>query len=96
LSRIKRNLHTSLCFSPVGENLRVKARKFPGLVNCTTIDWFQKWPQDALRSVSKKMLDAVDLGRDEIKAAIIEFMPVSFDIVQKESENIFNSEKRNI
>ena len=96
ITRIKRNLHMSLCFSPVGENLRVKARKFPGLVNCTTIDWFQKWPMDALRSVSRKFLDSMDLGSDESKAAIIEFMPVSFDIVQKESALIFASEKRNI
>mmetsp|Transcript_71961 Transcript_71961/g.155423 ORF Transcript_71961/g.155423 Transcript_71961/m.155423 type:complete len:111 (+) Transcript_71961:624-956(+) len=86
----------SLCFSPVGENLRVKARKFPGLVNSTVIDWFQKWPTDALRSVSKKFLDELDLGSEEIKQVIIEFMPISFDIVQKESVEIYNKEKRNI
>lgn len=86
----------SLCFSPVGENLRVKARKFPGLVNCTTIDWFQKWPVDALRSVSKRFLDEMELGTDEVKAAIIEFMPQSFEIVQKEATKIFQAEKRNI
>lgn len=96
ITRIKKNLHMSLCFSPVGENLRVKARKFPGLVNSTVIDWFQKWPTDALRSVSKKFLDELDLGSDEIKSVIIEFMPISFDIVQKESVQIFQKEKRNI
>jgi len=94
LTRIKKNLHVSLCFSPVGENLRVKARKFPGLVNCTTIDWFQKWPLDALRSVSKRFLGDVELWRDEVKNAIIEFIPISFDIVQKEADAIFMSEKR--
>lgn len=82
----------------MGENLRVKARKFPGLVNSTVIDWFQKWPLDALRSVSRKFLDdpELSLGSDEVKNSIIEFMPVSFDIVQKESAAIFQSEKRNV
>jgi dynein heavy chain len=28
-----------LCFSPVGSTLRVRARRFPALVNCTNIDW---------------------------------------------------------
>ncbi len=38
ISRIKKNLHMSLCFSPVGESMRARARKFPGLVNCTGIN----------------------------------------------------------
>ena len=29
----------SLCFSPVGSGLWSRARRFPALVNCTTIDW---------------------------------------------------------
>lgn len=94
ITRIRKNLHLSLCFSPVGENLRVKARKFPGLVNSTVIDWFQKWPKDALLSVSKKFLDEMELGVQEVKDAIIRFMPESFDIVQKESDAIMQSEKR--
>jgi len=27
-----------LCFSPVGDNFRIKSRKFPGLISGTTID----------------------------------------------------------
>ena len=30
-----KNLHMSLCFSPVGDAMRNRARKFPALVNCT-------------------------------------------------------------
>ena len=31
---LKSNMHTLLCFSPVGEQFRIRARKFPGLINC--------------------------------------------------------------
>ena len=40
ISRVRKNLHMSLCFSPVGDGLWSRARRFPALVNCTTIDWF--------------------------------------------------------
>jgi hypothetical protein len=48
INKIKENLHVCLCFSPVGNNLRVRARRFPALANCTVIDWFQPWPEQAL------------------------------------------------
>ena len=46
-----------LCFSPVGSVLRVRARKFPAVVNCTAINWFHEWPEDALVSVSARFLE---------------------------------------
>ena len=33
IARVRRNLHMSICFSPVGESFRNRARKFPALVN---------------------------------------------------------------
>ena len=50
-----------LCFSPVGTALRVRSRKFPAVTNCTSIDWFHEWPEEALVSVSKRFLEEVDL-----------------------------------
>ncbi|XP_027766001.1 dynein heavy chain 9, axonemal-like, partial [Empidonax traillii] len=50
--RARRQLKVALCFSPVGSKLRVRSRRFPALVSCTTIDWFQEWPREALESVS--------------------------------------------
>ena len=41
-----------ICMSPVGNNLRKCIRTFPGLVNCTTIDWFMQWPDEALYSIA--------------------------------------------
>lgn len=50
-----------LCFSPVGTTLRVRSRKFPAVVNCTSIDWFHEWPEEALVSVSSRFLAEVEL-----------------------------------
>jgi len=44
----KENLHVILAFSPIGDAFRNRLRKFPSLINCCTIDWFQAWPDDAL------------------------------------------------
>ena len=54
-----------LCFSPVGSTLRVRSRKFPAVTNCTAIDWFHEWPQEALVSVSKRFID--DLEQLEVR-----------------------------
>ena len=48
VEKCKENLHLVLFMSPVGENFRKNIRTFPGLVNCTTIDWFLTWPDEAL------------------------------------------------
>ena len=60
VTKCKRNLHVVLAFSPVGDDFRNRLRNFPALVNCTYVDWFQPWPESALRSVASKVL--VDAG----------------------------------
>ncbi|GMH33280.1 hypothetical protein BSKO_01114 [Bryopsis sp. KO-2023] len=59
LQCIRANLHIVLSFSPVGDAFRERLRKFPALVNCTTIDWFTQWPDDALQSVAKNFLSTI-------------------------------------
>ena len=60
IDRIKKNLHMSLCFSPVGDAFRNRAKKFPAIINCSVIDWFHAWPEDALLSVASKFLADVE------------------------------------
>lgn len=50
-------LHLALCMSPVGNDLRNRCRNFPGLVNCTAIDWFFPWPEQALFAVACSLID---------------------------------------
>jgi len=62
--------------SPVGDNLRVKARKFPGLVNATSINYFHSWPEDALFNVATNFLANIELPEDmpELNANICQNM----------------------
>lgn len=52
IDKVRKNLHLALCFSPVGDTFRFRARMFPGLINSTSIDWFHEWPEDALIGVA--------------------------------------------
>jgi len=59
IDKFRKNLHFILCHSPVGDNFRIRGRKFPALISCTVVDEFMAWPRDALDGVAKRFL--VDL-----------------------------------
>jgi dynein heavy chain, axonemal len=65
ISRVRANLHVVLCMSPIGDAFRRRCRMFPSLVNCCTIDWFVKWPPEALYSVALGSL--APLAENEIQ-----------------------------
>ena len=67
INAVRDNLHVILCFSPIGDPIKIRTRRFPALVNCVVIDWFQPWPEEALTSVSKRFLGDVNLGDDASK-----------------------------
>ncbi|CAD7701708.1 unnamed protein product [Ostreobium quekettii] len=58
------NLHVVFCMSPIGNAFRDRLRRNPSLVNCCTVDWFTKWPTDALEAVAFKFLKEMDLEED--------------------------------
>ena len=70
LDKIRKNLKVALCFSPVGDTMRIRARKFPGIINSTSVDWFHSWPKDALIDVAYKFLTEVEFPDDEIRKNI--------------------------
>lgn len=76
VDKVRRNLHMALCFSPVGDAFRFRARMFPGLINCTSIDWFKEWPEDALIGVATKFLEEIEAVKEdeEIRGKLAEHM----------------------
>lgn len=65
----------ALCFSPVGDAFRVRARMFSALINCTSIDWFHEWPEDALVGVAQRFLNEVTiLPSEEIRESLARHM----------------------
>ena len=74
LLKVRNNLHVTLCFSPVGDAFRFRARQFPGLINDTSIDWFTAWPEEALVDVARRFLGEVEFPTDEMRDSIGQYM----------------------
>ncbi|XP_053132771.1 dynein axonemal heavy chain 7 isoform X4 [Hemicordylus capensis] len=64
IDRCRDQLHVVLAMSPIGDAFRNRLRKFPALVNCCTIDWFQSWPTDALQAVATRSLEDVEMSEE--------------------------------
>ncbi|EHH58389.1 hypothetical protein EGM_08227 [Macaca fascicularis] len=94
IEKVRRQLKVILCFSPVGSVLRVRARKFPAVVNCTAIDWFHEWPEDALVSVSARFLEETEGIPREVKASISFFMSYVHTTVNEMSRVYLATERR--
>ena len=86
ISRVRKFMHLILCFSPVGDTFKDRARRFPGIINCTCIDYFHGWPRDALVSVAQRFLAEVDLPSPELRENISHHMAEVHISVTSESE----------
>ncbi len=64
-NNIKDNLHLSICMSPIGAAFRNYCRMYPALINNTTINWFMKWPEDALTEVAKKFVGGMSVPEEK-------------------------------
>jgi len=59
-------------------------------VNCTTIDWYSDWPQDALDCVARKLLGEIEM-ENPIRESCVEMMK-TFHKQAKQQAEIFLTE----
>eukprot|EP01138_Halocafeteria_seosinensis_P007479 gb/GECG01007645.1/.p1 GENE.gb/GECG01007645.1/~~gb/GECG01007645.1/.p1 ORF type:complete len:3314 (+),score=514.53 gb/GECG01007645.1/:1-9942(+) len=97
IDTVRDNLHLVLCMSPKNPKFPERARKFPGIISGTTIDWFLPWPEEALVSVSEGMLKNYDLdAEDEVKDNLVHHMGHVHKMVVDVCEEYFEQLRRHV
>ena len=77
IDRVRANLHVVLAMSPIGSGFRTRCRMYPGLVNCTTIDYFHTWPSDALQEVAIKFLADVKMDEEKHRDSVAKVFAIT-------------------
>ncbi|XP_061774430.1 dynein axonemal heavy chain 7 [Nerophis ophidion] len=70
VERCRSQMHVVLAMSPIGDAFRNRLRRFPALINCCTINWFQSWPEDALQAVAFRFLGDVEMTDEHREGCI--------------------------
>ncbi|XP_055849033.1 dynein beta chain, ciliary [Episyrphus balteatus] len=94
IDKVRGLLKVVLCFSPVGPTLRIRARKFPALVNNTTIDWFHEWPREALENVAYRFLSEIESLPTYLAPPVSKFMAYVHKTVNDISQLYLLNDKR--
>lgn len=94
INKVRSLLKVVLCFSPVGSTLRIRARRFPALITCTSINWFYEWPKEALESVSYQFLKNLTELPNKLKKPVSLFMSHVHSSVNKMSIQYLENDRR--
>ncbi|XP_023295612.2 dynein beta chain, ciliary isoform X2 [Lucilia cuprina] len=94
IDRVRKQLKIVLCFSPVGSTLRVRSRKFPAIINATSINWFHEWPQEALISVAMNFLSQNQVLPANHQDSVAKFMAYVHTSVNTMSKVYLQNERR--
>lgn len=85
-NRVVKNIHVVLAMSPMGDVFAQRMRNFPSLINCSTIDWFTEWPEDALESVAlDKIRQSDDFKLEHHEKNVVECFKYVHKSVERES-----------
>lgn len=71
-----------------------RCRQFPSLINCSTIDWFNAWPAEALASVSRRFLEGMDLGDITLRVKVADLCVTMHTSVERMAERYYQEMRR--
>merc|ERR1711871_1114556 len=97
IDKVRDNLHLMICMSPMNPKFPVRARKFPGVFSCPTIDWFLPWPADALVALSEAFIGGfhVEASAEE-KKGLMTHMGMVHTLVTQVCDEYFVSMRRKV
>ena len=95
VQRVRKKLHVVLSTTPAGTSFRRRCRLYPPLINCCTIDWFDKWPLDALQSVAISFLETSGLAEDQesnsaLMASVSKVFVEVYRSVEEETQKFYD------
>jgi len=97
IDKVRDNLHLMICMSPMNPKFPIRARKFPGIIACPTIDWFLPWPADALVALSKAFIQNFYVEcTPEVKEGLMTHMGMVHSMVTEVCDEYFVKMRRRV